>query len=111
VPDYFQKYRVTADELPDVPKRQKNYHDPLGDDPDGEAYKCKGLAQREPVKVRNEDTGWLVIVQTAYDEAIGSTIENLTTGLIRYGLSALVLTALVMIALWAWASSMNRKTG
>jgi hypothetical protein len=111
LPDYFQKYRVTADELPDVPKRQKNYRDPLGNDPEGGAYKCKWLAQMEPVKVRNEDTGWLVIVQTAYDEAIGSTIENLTTGLIRYGLSALVLTALVMTALWAWASSMNRKTG
>ncbi len=43
----------------------------------------------EPVKVRGEDTGWLVIVQTAYDEAIGSTLENLTTGLIRYGLMPL----------------------
>ena len=50
----------------------------------------------EPVKVRDEDTGWLVIVQTAYDAAIGSTLEDLTAGLIRYGLIALVLIALVM---------------
>ena len=76
LPDYFQNYRVRADELPDVPKRQKNYHDPLAADPDGGAYQCRWLAQMEPVKVRSEDTGWLVIVQTAYDEAIGSTTRK-----------------------------------
>lgn len=111
LPDYFQNYRVSADELPDVPKRQKNYHDPLADDPDGGAYKCHWLAQMEPVKVRNADNGWLVIVQTAYDDAIGSTIETLTAGLIRYGLIALVMVALVMTALWIWTNSMSRKGG
>lgn len=112
LPDYFQKYRVGADELPDVPKRQRDYHDPLADDLEGGAYKGRWLAQMEPVKVRgDEDTGWLVIVETAYNEAIGSTLENLTAGLIRYGLVALVMVALVMSALWAWARSMSRKSG
>ena len=43
----------------------------------------------EPVKVRDADTGWLVIVQTAYNAAIGSTLDKLAAGLIRYGLIAL----------------------
>ncbi|MGD0656223.1 MAG: protein kinase [Thermoguttaceae bacterium] len=111
LPDYFQKYRVRADELPDVPKRQKDYHDPLADDPDGGAYQCHWLAQMQPVVVGDKNTGWLVIVQTAYDDAIGSTLETLTAGLIRYGLIALVMVALVMTALWVWARSMSRKSG
>ncbi|MGD0517597.1 MAG: protein kinase [Thermoguttaceae bacterium] len=111
LPDYFQKYRVRADELPDVPKRQKDYHDPLADDPDGGAYQCHWLAQMQPVVVGDKNTGWLVIVQTAYDDAIGSTLENLTAGLIRYGLIALVMVAMVMTALWVWARSMSRKSG
>jgi hypothetical protein len=111
LPDRFQKYHVSADELPNVPERQIKYHDPLDADPEGGAYHRHWLAQMQPVKVRGEDTGLLVIVQTAYDDAIGSTLENLTAGLIRYGLIALVLIAMVMMALWAWASSMSRKSG
>ena len=111
LPDYFQNYRIRADDLPDVPKRQKDYHDPLAEDLEGGAYKGPWLAQMEPVKVRGDDTGWLVIVETAYNEAIGSTLENLTTGLIRYGLVALVMIGLVMSALWVWARSMSRKGG
>ncbi|MGD0383020.1 MAG: protein kinase [Thermoguttaceae bacterium] len=111
LPDYFQKYRVRADELPDIPKRQKDYHDPLADDPDGGAYQCHWLAQMQPVVVGDKNTGWLVIVQTAYDDAIGSTLETLTAGLIRYGLIALVMVALVMTALWVWARSMSRESG
>jgi len=111
LPERFQNYRVPANELPDVPKRQKDYHDPVAADPEGGAYQCHWLAQMEPVKVRDADTGWLVIVQSAYDAAIGSTLEKLAAGLIRYGLSAMVILALVMTALWAWASSMSRKSG
>jgi eukaryotic-like serine/threonine-protein kinase len=111
LPDSFQRYNVPADELPNTPQRQKNYRDPLAADPEGVAYQRRWLAQMESVKVDDKDTGLLVIVQTAYEDAIGSTLENLTTGLIRYGLGALVMIALVMMALWAWASSMSRKSG
>jgi hypothetical protein len=111
LPDRCQNYRVPADELPDVLKRQKDYHDPLADDPDGGAYQCHWLAQMQPVVVGEKNSGWLVIVQTAYDDAIGSTLETLTAGLIRYGLIALVMVALVMTALWVWARSMSRKSG
>jgi eukaryotic-like serine/threonine-protein kinase len=111
LPDYFQNYRIHADQLPDVPARERDYNDPLAEDLEGGAYKGLWLAQMEPVKVRGEDTGWLVIVETAYNEAIGSTLENLTTGLIRYGLVALMMVALVMSALWVWARSMSRKGG
>jgi hypothetical protein len=64
----------------------------------------------EPVKVRDKDTGWIVIVQEAYDSAIGATLDKLTHGLIRSGLIALGLIALVMAALWGMAKrlSMNQ---
>jgi eukaryotic-like serine/threonine-protein kinase len=111
LPERLEQYHVSANELPDVPERQKNYYDPISADPDGGEYKCHWLAQMEPVKVRDSDTGWLVIVQTAYDAAIGSTLNTLTAGLIRYGLIAIAMIALVMTALWAWASSVSRKSG
>ena len=59
----------------------------------------------EPVRVRDQDTGWIVIVQEAYDSAIGATLDNLTHGLVRSGLIALGLIALVMAGLWGMAKS------
>lgn len=111
LPERLEQYRVSANELPDVIERQKSYRDPIAVDPDGKQYAVHWLAQMEPVKVRDEDTGWLVIVQTAYDSAIGSTLNNLAAGLVRYGLIALAVISLVITALWAWASSMSRKSG
>jgi eukaryotic-like serine/threonine-protein kinase len=111
LPDRFQNYRIHADELPNVPERQKKYHDPIGGDPEGGRYDRHWLAQMASVKVRDSDTGWLVIVQTAYYPAIGYTMEDLTTGLLRYGLITLILIALIMTGLWAWAGSVSRKSG
>jgi eukaryotic-like serine/threonine-protein kinase len=112
LPDHFQNYRVTADQLPNDPKRQVHYHDPLGDDPEGKkAYDRYWLARMEPVIVRNNDSGWLVIVQTAYYTAIGDTMEDLRSGLLRYGVTAIISIALIMVALWVWANSMSRKSG
>ena len=63
----------------------------------------------EPVVVRGKDTGWIVIVQEAYDTAIGSTLRELTRGLIRSGLIALGLVALTMAGLWGMAKRMSMK--
>jgi uncharacterized membrane protein len=66
----------------------------------------------EPVRVRNQNTGWIVIIQESYQSAIGATLQKLTHGLIRSGVVALVLIALVMGGLWALARYQgNRISG
>ena len=109
LPDRFQTYRVRDDDLPDTqhPQLQEHYSDPLAADPEGGAFKRHWLARMEPVVVRGEPTGWVVIVQEAYDAAIGSTLEQLKRGLKRYGIAALSFVALVMAGLWGLASQLD----
>jgi eukaryotic-like serine/threonine-protein kinase len=108
--DRFKNYRVTADNLPNVPERQEYYVDPLGADKDGEElYHRHWLARMEPVKVYGKDTGWVVIVQEAYKPAIGYTLRDLRNGLFRYGIAALAMITLVIAALWIWTLKMSVK--
>jgi eukaryotic-like serine/threonine-protein kinase len=109
LPDHFKNYRVSAGDLPDDPQRERNYLDPLAKDPQGAIYDRHWLARMEPIKVRDQKTGWVVIVQKAYDEAIGTTLSDLRRGLIRYGIAALAMIALVMALLWAWTLKMSAK--
>jgi len=114
LPDRFTAYRVNADDLPNTPDRQEHYSDPLAVAPEGGEYAQKWLAQMEPVRMGDKDTGkdtgWIVIVQEAYQSAIGDTLDELTRGLVRSGAIALGLIALVMAALWGMAKrlSMNQ---
>lgn len=103
------RLRIGAADLPDIPERQENYRDPLAKDPDGADYKGQWLACMESVNVRDRDTGWIVIVQEAYDSAIGATLDKLTRGLIRSGLIALGLITLVMAGLWGMAKRLSMK--
>ncbi len=57
----------------------------------------------QPICVRGKNTGWIVIVQEAYDTAIGATLEKLTHGLIRSGAIALGLIALDLLLLFFFA--------
>jgi hypothetical protein len=110
--DRFPDCRIAAEQLPDTPERRANYRDPLADDPEGEFYNQRWLAEMEPVRVRNQNTGWIVIIQESYQSAIGATLQKLTHGLIRSGVVALVLIALVMGGLWALARYQgNRISG
>ena len=102
LPDRFKSYRVNSDDLPDVLSRQEHYADPLAADPEGAEYNRHWLARMQSVHVRGADTGWVVVVQEAYDTAIGSTLQALTTGLVRYGMIALLLVAMIMVALWGF---------
>ncbi len=61
----------------------------------------------EPVRVRGRDTGWIVIVQEAYDTAIGDTLGRLKQGLVTSGLIALGLIALVMAGMWGMAKRLS----
>ena len=63
----------------------------------------------EPVAVRDKDTGWIVIVQEAYDTAIGATLSELTRSLSAPALIALGLIALVMAGLWGMAKRLSGR--
>ncbi|MEE9603223.1 MAG: serine/threonine protein kinase [Thermoguttaceae bacterium] len=104
LPDRFKNYRLAEADLPDNRRRQEHYTDPLQADPEGEQYRKHWLAQMEAVRVAGRDTGWVVIVQETYEGAIGSTLEKLKAGLVRYGLIALAMVALVMASLWTLAA-------
>jgi eukaryotic-like serine/threonine-protein kinase len=107
LPDRFKNCRVRADRLPNTPEREEHYDDPLKFDPEGSQYDRPWLAQMEPVQVRGRDTGWIVIVQEAYDAAIGDTLARLKHGLVTSGLIALGLIALVMAGLWGMAKRLS----
>ena len=102
LPARFKEYRIKQDDLPDTINKQKNYRDPLATAPEGGAYNKRWLAAVQPVPVRGEDTGWRVIVQKSYDEAIGRNLKDLKRSLVGGGLAALVLVALVVTSLWAF---------
>jgi len=111
LPDRFKNYRVNDDDLPDDahPEQQRHYADPLAVDPEGGEYDRHWLARMEPVLVRGKETGWVVIVQQAYDTAIGATLGRLQAGLLGYGLVALVLVALVIAGLWTFVIRLSRQ--
>ena len=111
LPDRFKNYRVSNDDLPDTLRRQEHYSDPLAVDEAGGSFNRHWLARMEPVRVRNRDTGWIVIVQEAYDAAIGQTLEKLSHSLVRSGLIALGLIALVMAGLWGMAKRLSGTKG
>ena len=107
LPDRFKNYRVKADDLPNTRARQEDYSDPLAVDPDDGEYNQHWLAQMEPVRLGEQDTGWIVIVQQSYQSTIGDTLDNLTRSLIRSASIALGLIALVMAALWGMAKRLS----
>ena len=79
LPDRFKNYRVTCRRSARTRReRQENYSDPLAADPEGGDYSRRWLARMEPVRFAAQDTGWIVIVQEAYDTAIGDTLDKLT---------------------------------
>ncbi len=108
LPDRLKDYRVTPTHLPDTSARQRSYRDPLAADAEGGVYDRPWLAHMAPVEVRSAETGWVVIVQEAYDEAIGRTLQQLRAGLLHYGIIALALVGLVMVVLWIAATRLSR---
>jgi len=109
VPERFRNYRVARDVLPTTPERMRHYPDPVAADPDAAEYRRQWLAQMEPVQVRGQSTGWLVVVQEAYDTAIGAPLERLESGLVRYGLLAVGLIVAVILALWGFAVRLRNE--
>lgn len=107
VPSRFKDCRVPAKMLQEKSLSERPYCDPVTAFPEGAAYDRLWLAQMEPVRIRGRETGWIVIVQAAYDTAIGSTMDALERDLVRWGLIALGLIGLVMAAMWWMAKRMS----
>jgi len=107
LPDRFKDYRLREDDLPLVRARQEEYRDPLAADPEGGEYEGRWLARMEPIVLKGEETGWIVIVQQAYTTAIGSTLHRLRVSLIGYGAAALAMIGLVMAGVWKFASTLK----
>jgi eukaryotic-like serine/threonine-protein kinase len=108
LPERLKDCRLGDGDLPNATERQERYADPLAGDEEGGDYDQRWLAAMEPVRVRGSDAGWLVIVQEAYDAAIGSTLAQLKADLVRYGLIALAWVALLLAALWGFAARLAR---
>ena len=65
--------------------------------------RAPGSAMEEPIVVRGREMGWRVIVQGTYAKAIGSTLDELRSSLVRYSLIAIAMVLAIVAGLWAAA--------
>ncbi|MCE9544961.1 MAG: protein kinase [Planctomycetia bacterium] len=108
LPPEVSAVRLSDDALPQSKERSRDYVDPFGTamQNDGAAYRRHWLAAMVPVTVRQrekkemQDTGWRVIVQQAYEPAIGEPLERLRLKLVASGLLAMALATAALTALW-----------
>lgn len=102
VPKRFQNYRIKDHELPEFAATsvRENYVDPLSRDPEGKAYDTHWLAEAAGVTLRDNDTGFVVIVQESYDGAIGGTLRRLNQRLFSTSLVAGISIVLATTVLW-----------
>jgi len=100
--DRLQHYRLSpGNAYPNV-KESKDYHDPMRHDAAGERFDQRWLAAQRPVVVRGVETGWVVIVQEAYDQAIGRSLAELQDNFVSTGLITLAGIAIVIGLLWTF---------
>jgi serine/threonine protein kinase len=99
LPDRFREYRLKPEDLPVGPVAE-NFVDPLSHDPDGEDFDRRWLAAMAPVKNREGDTGWILIVERSYRSAIGRTLGKLELSLWTNGLIAVAVVAIMSGVLW-----------
>lgn len=110
LPEHFQnaQYRVLPEDLPrheDLARYQveeETYHDPFYGESNNGGKKEDWLVWWEKIPVNGPEGAWGVIVQEAHHSTIGSTLEQLRTSLIHYGLMALATIALVIVSLWSF---------
>ena len=111
LPDRFKELRLASGDLPRRTSRMEDYHDPVGDDPEGADFGRRWLAQMEPVVMQGQDVGWIVIVEDAYDRAISTPLANLKAELVRYGIATAAMMGLLLAGLWTLAFRMlNQAT-
>lgn len=111
LPGEFIDYRVplNGNAHSDV-ELTTRYLDPLANAPGGKAYRRPWIMAQAPVriavgqpdqsgKLQKKDTGWVVLVQDDYSNAI-EPVHHLGKRLVREGLTALAAVFLTIVALW-----------
>ncbi len=110
IPQEFSQIVMRPEDLPTSWQRRCWYEDPLGKLPGGEYYRRRWLAEMEPVKLADQPTGWLLIVQESYETAIGQALRELRQQLVGYALAAAAGVILVVGGLWSLALRMFRES-
>ncbi len=100
--DRLEQYRLAPEESYPATSETENYRDPMGEDPDGARFEQRWLAAERPVIVRGVETGWVVIVQESYGEAIGRSLDDLRASFVSTGVITLSSIAIVIGVLWAF---------
>ncbi len=122
LPDRFKGYRLKEEDLPPVFDGKSppsgtavNFHDPLGEDPLGTAFARRYLAQQAPVTLNRavgtkpEAIGWRVIVQEDYESALARPLGEMRQRLVRFGLIAAGMVAVILLGLWTLALRLLRE--
>lgn len=109
----LQRYRLPEEYFPPSGQQGlqlRDYRDPLARAPEGNSLNKRWLASVQPVLVRGAETQWVVIVQEAYDRAIGAALSRLRRGLVGYGLAAAAMVGIVLIGVWVLAWRLLRES-
>jgi serine/threonine protein kinase len=109
LPERLAEYHIAVDQLPDAKNGDAHYRDPLGDDKEGEDYRQRFLAAQAAIEVRGDPSGWIVVVQESFDEAIGGTLDGLRSKLMTSGQIAIGVIAVVILGLWWMVVRMSDK--
>jgi hypothetical protein len=96
------EFRLTAEMLPEAMRGTDHYLDPLSAKMSAEVQQARWLAWRQDVQIRGKETGWVVIVQEAYEQALGDTLNGLRVGFLRSGWLALAAVSVVIGGLWIY---------
>jgi hypothetical protein len=103
-----EKYRVSPEVISQLKEGMSAYHDPLGGAEEGTDYGGQYLAAQAPIELltgegRNKHeapSGWVIVVQDPYEQAIGTTLHELRGSLLGSGLAALGIIGLVILGQW-----------
>ncbi len=95
-----ERFRVTAERMPDTPWKARHYFDPLS----GAKYADEQLAQRWLAACADVDLGsagkWTVITQTSYQKAVGSVFEGIQSHFFRALKKAFFVFLIIIGGVW-----------
>ncbi len=94
------QFRLSPEDYPDTPERRENYRDPLANAEDGEEFAGRWLAEMVPVRLHSQNTGWVVIVQEAYEDVIGKPFQRTRRELFWLGMRSLAVGVAVSAFVW-----------